>query len=246
MIECGVQCNTTHTKIEKQTQAIIYAIENYPLINRTKLMKYIFFIDLFTYNKIEDTLLEDCYLRFPNGPVPKYAYWVTKEKQNNFITIDKIESSNISNNKYYYFKYTLKNGVYSSIDDYFESGEIDLLNLTLQTVMSQKTTSLSRLTHTYNLWRNYNNGDDIKLKDFKLSPNEMEYLERFLNTKIYISPYKESSKSIETYALPEINSNPSESSIDNIPPSHLEGNGKNFPSKLPIYVNINNGKTVNI
>ena len=42
MIECGVQCNTTHTKIEKQTQAIIYAIENYPLINRTKLMKYIF------------------------------------------------------------------------------------------------------------------------------------------------------------------------------------------------------------
>ena len=112
--------------------------------------------------------------------------------------------------------------------------------------MSQKTTSLSRLTHTYNLWRNYNNGDDIKLKDFKLSPNEMEYLERFLNTKIYISPYKESSKSIETYALPEINSNPSESSIDNIPPSHLEGNGKNFPSKLPIYVNINNGKTVNI
>ena len=43
-------CNTQAIKEEKQKQAIIYAIENYPLINRTKLMKYTFFIDLFAYN----------------------------------------------------------------------------------------------------------------------------------------------------------------------------------------------------
>lgn len=59
----------------KQLQAIIYAIQRFPGINRTKLMKYIFFVDLFTYNKCKQTLLEEHYL--PRGPVPEYGFQAT-------------------------------------------------------------------------------------------------------------------------------------------------------------------------
>ena len=52
---------------KKQLEAMLYAIQCFPRINRTQLMKYIFFVDLFTYNKRGHPLLENQYRRLPNG-----------------------------------------------------------------------------------------------------------------------------------------------------------------------------------
>lgn len=72
---------TLKEKREKQLQTMIYAIENYPQINRHKLMLYIFNIDLFCYNNYGYTILEDVYVRL-STPVPLYGFYLTMETGN--------------------------------------------------------------------------------------------------------------------------------------------------------------------
>ena len=218
-------CNTQAIKEEKQKQAIIYAIENYPLINRTKLMKYIFFIDLFTYNKTGDTLLEDCYIRLPNGPVPKYGFEQTDPKRTDVkeFSVEKIMTGE-EGSIYYHYKFNLKPGVESNLK-VFNPNEIDLLNLTLDTVSVKRTATLSRLTHTYDLWKNNKDGKIIDLDEFKLEDKkQLNELELFLNLKVYLSPVpsifkkKGAGDTIngETQNFPIING---------------------FPETLPVYIN---------
>ena len=64
-------------KKNKQINAILFAIEEYPDIGRTKLMKFVFFVGLSIYNRTGATLLEDEYIRMPFGPVPPIAYALT-------------------------------------------------------------------------------------------------------------------------------------------------------------------------
>lgn len=192
-------CKTDSKKAEKQEQAILFAIDRYPAINRTKLMKFIFFVDLFYYNKFYDdnnkttrsTLLEDCYIRLPNGPVPKYGFEYTQPDKNKeetdkgLFTVLKIKTDDES--KYYHYQFRLKTGVYPDLS-YFNKVEIDLMNLTIQSIMLRRTSYLSSLTHSYNLWKSYLNGAEININDFELKEEEMENLEKFLNTKIYLIP----------------------------------------------------------
>lgn len=72
---------TLKQKREKQLQAIIFALENYPNINRRKLMMYIFYIDLFCFNNYGYTLLEDVYYKLSN-PVPAYGFYLTIDTTN--------------------------------------------------------------------------------------------------------------------------------------------------------------------
>ena len=43
----------------KRLNALLYAMEEYPDIGRTKLMKFVFFTDLIHYNNYGNTLLDD-------------------------------------------------------------------------------------------------------------------------------------------------------------------------------------------
>lgn len=210
--------NTHVDKAELQTQALIYAVEKYPLINRTKMMKFIFFIDLYVFNKTEHTLFEDKYIRLPNGPVPDYGFRLTdpdpnvNEFHNSPFNVLKIQTK--EDPKYYHYRFTLKEGVKSDLSK-FDRVYIDLMNLTLQTLMSHKTAYLSNLSHSYNLWKNYLNGSEINLIDFELNDEELEKLEIILNTRIYLTPMNyDPQKITET--------------------GHIS---RKMPSQLPVYFN---------
>lgn len=225
-------CETQTTKAEKQKQAIIYAIENYPLINRTKLMKYIFFIDLFTYNKTGDTLLEDCYIRLPNGPVPQYGFAYTDPKRTDVkeFSVEKITTGE-EGSIYYHYKFNLKPGVESNLSE-FKPNEIDLLNLTLDTVSVKRTATLSRLTHTYDLWKNNKDGKVIDLDEFKLEDKkQLNELELFLNLKVYLSPVSSLFK--KKGAGDTINGDTKDFPIIN-----------GFPETLPVYINRQTGEFI--
>lgn len=232
-------CTTEPDMVKKQSQAIIFAIENYKDINRTKLMKFIFFVDLYNYNKTGNTLLENCYLRLPNGPVPQYGFNETYpgNHKNNVETeyfIMKKVYTDEENSKYYHYEFNLKPNVHAELEKYFDEGEVDLLTLTLQTVMSHRTSYLSSLTHSYDLWKKYQDGDYIALEDFHLSPDEFAELERFLNTKVFLSPLKDSFilRNIQVKSM--IQSNMSEGEVtDKLP-------------RLPIYINTHTGKKINL
>lgn len=225
------ECNTHPRKEKMQLQAMIYAIQQYPEINRTKLMKYIFFIDLFTYNKTGETLLEDCYLRLPNGPVPKFGFEYTKPMDADRVEKNEFTMVRVRNTKYpdyYHYQFKLKSGIVADTT-FFKEGEKDLLNLTLETVMSRKTTDLSQLTHTYPLWKNYDDGTNIDLKDFKLDDEREDELERFLNTKVYLSPMNVRGffgNGEETEKIPA--------------PRIIQG----FPAHLPVYINKQTGQFI--
>lgn len=218
-----------HTKNEKQKQVIIYAIDRYPTINRTKLMKLIFFIDLFYYNKFYDTdnktrrtLLEDCYIRLSNGPVPHYGFEFTQPDENceetnrELFTIKKITNSD-NHKYYYYYQFKLKPGVSVDLSLSFKPVEIDLINLTLQTIMLRNASYFSALSHSYKLWMNSLNHAVISINDFELNDDEMENLETTLNTKIYLNPVNISSNKSNNTKKKEI---------------HYAS-----PNKLPVYYN---------
>lgn len=177
-------------KHELQIQAMIFAIQNYPLINRTKLMKFIFFVDLFVYNKYGNTLLEDKYLRLPNGPVPKYGYEMTtpngsSEVDTDYFTMKKVITD--SEKECYYYQFTLKPGVTADLSK-FNEVQKDLLKLTLNTIKARRTNYLSQYTHQFKLWSSYVDGKTIGLNDFKLTDKEQDQLELFLNTKVFLTP----------------------------------------------------------
>ena len=75
-------------KADKQLNALLYTIEQYPKIGRTKLMKFVFLVDLFMFNNRGETLLEDRYKRLRNGPVPSFAFANT-DSSNEFFQIVK-------------------------------------------------------------------------------------------------------------------------------------------------------------
>lgn len=176
----------TITKNEKQKQAILYAIQKDPSINRTKLMKYVFFIDLFAFNKFGNTILDDKYLCLPNGPVPQYGISYTDPHSSDEREFY-MRRVSVDNDTYYYYKFFLKQGIEPNTQ-IFKEVEKDLIDLTLEMIKSRSAAFLSAYTHKFALWKNHVcNGDTISLDDFRLSPSEMEGLEQLLNTKIYVN-----------------------------------------------------------
>ena len=79
-------------KKNKQINAVLYAIEEYPDIGRIKLLKFIFFVDFIICNRRGDTLPEDEYIRMPFGPVPPIAFVLTS-CSNEYIQVTRISPS---------------------------------------------------------------------------------------------------------------------------------------------------------
>lgn len=221
------------SKEKKQLEAMRYAIQCFPGINRTRLMKYIFFVDLFTYNKRGRTLLEDNYICLPNGPVPKFGFEKTTmtyeedSKEDEDFTIYRIRDH--SQQDIYHYRFEIKSGRFADMN-VFQDGEKDLLSLTLRTVMSRNTADLSQLTHTYSLWKEHNITDTIELDKFKLEREEEDQLELFLKTKVYLTPMR---KKCHSRIFSKWNEK------ENNPPL-IEG----FPEHLPVYFNEETGEIV--
>lgn len=159
-------------KTEKQLNALIYAIEQYPRIGRTKLMKFVFLVDLFMYNNRGQTLLEDSYLRLPNGPVPDIGFSYTDNSNAHFTV--KTEPCDPERVIYQYTplrKFDLST---------FSDKERQLFDTIIRSLKSHKTEQISELTHRFSLWKEAKNGDIIPVSDLKLNAYEYDDLESFV------------------------------------------------------------------
>ena len=218
-------------KHEKQRLAILYAIKRDPAINRTKLMKYVFFVDLFAYNKFGHTILEDEYKRLPNGPVPEYGF--------NYTTPNHLPGNNgkdfkmekVIDGGYYYYKFTLSESSVPDLTHTFKPVEQDLLNLVLDMVQSHTANYLSDYTHNLALWKDHENSETISPFEFRLPPDEMEDLELLLHTKIYVDA------EIPKWNIPKYRVNPQDKPD--------AGHSNNPPERLPEIVDAKTREVLN-
>jgi len=159
-------------KTEKQLNALIYAIEQYPRIGRTKLMKFVFLVDLFMYNNRGQTLLEDSYLRLPNGPVPDIGFSYTDNLNAHFtVKTEPCDPERII------YQYTpLRKSDLSTFSD----KEKQLFDTIIRSLKSHKTEQISELTHRFSLWKEAKNGEVIPVSDLKLDEYEYDDLESFV------------------------------------------------------------------
>ena len=159
-------------KTEKQLNALIYAIEQYPRIGRTKLMKFVFLVDLFMYNNRGQTLLEDNYLRLPNGPVPDIGFSYTDNSNAHFT----VKTEPCDPERVIYQYTPLRKSDLSAFSD----KERQLFDTIIRSLKSHKTEQISELTHRFSLWKEAKNGDIIPLSDLKLNAYEYDDLESFV------------------------------------------------------------------
>ena len=159
-------------KTEKQLNALIYAIEQYPRIGRTKLMKFVFLVDLFMYNNRGQTLLEDSYLRLPNGPVPDIGFSYTDSSNAHFT----VKTQPCDPERIIYQYTPLRKSDLSA----FSYKERQLFDTIIRSLKSHKTEQISELIHRFSLWKEAKNGDVIPLSDLKLDEYEYDELESFV------------------------------------------------------------------
>lgn len=159
-------------KTEKQKNALLYAVESYPQIGRTKLMKFVFFVDLFVYNKRGEPLLEDRYKRLKNGPVPEFGFSFTETSNDVFtVTKEPCDPERII------YQYTpLQKADTSS----FTRAEMLLFDTILRALKKHKTEEISNLTHRFRLWKNVKSNEIIPLEDLKLDEYEYSDFESFV------------------------------------------------------------------
>ena len=158
-------------KTEKQLNALIYAIEEYPQIGRTKLMKFVFFVDLFRYNQTGDTLLEDEYIHLPNGPVPDIGYSYT-DNSNAYL---KVTQEQFDPERCIYH-YTPRKKSDISL---FSEDDIKLFDVVIETLKRHNATLVSDLTHNFRLWKEARNSDIITKDRLRLDDYEYDELESF-------------------------------------------------------------------
>jgi hypothetical protein len=156
-------------KANLQKNAILYAIEKYPGIGRTKLMKFVFFTDLVWYNIYNETLLEDEYTRMPRGPVPAYGYSLTENSNENF-TVEKV-SLDPEVTKY---NFSLK---HSASREVFNDAMLKLMDSVINLLKRHSVKNISEFCHKFRLWKLSKNGYKIPKKLFKLNNKEIEEIE---------------------------------------------------------------------
>ena len=178
-------------KTEKQLNALLYAIEKYPRIGRTKLMIFVFLVDLFIYNNRGETLLEDSYIRLPNGPVPDIGFAFTDNSNAHFIV--KTEPCDPERIIYQYTP------VQKSDLSAFSDKEIRLFDSVINSLKNHKTGEISELTHRFSLWKDAGNGDIISVKMLRLNDYEYDDLESF----IYYADAVADAKKIEHSSGPD-------------------------------------------
>lgn len=153
-------------KKNKQINAILYAIEEYPDIGRTKLLKFIFFVDLISCNRNGETLLEDEYIRMPFGPVPPVAFALTS-CSNEYIRVLKISPS--PEIVTYQFKPMKRadRGIFTDEEKGIFTEVLDILR-------KNSATAVSSLSHQFRLWREVGTGYTIPLDLFQIREGDLE------------------------------------------------------------------------
>ncbi|WP_298669287.1 type II toxin-antitoxin system antitoxin SocA domain-containing protein [uncultured Methanofollis sp.] len=161
----------------KKIHAMLYAMEHDPAIGRTKLMKFIFFVDLIHYNQRGSLLFDSAYIRMPNGPVDPVAYSLTGET-NDFFTVKKSRGNknNPATGPYDHYLFQVRVPVNT---DMFSHYELALFHMVLTALKAKKATLVSSLTHQLRLWKEFRDGEEIPLDYFALTDDEIRLIESF-------------------------------------------------------------------
>jgi hypothetical protein len=158
---------------EKLVNALLYAVEHGGHIGRTKLLKFIFLVDLIHYNQRGTTLCGTAYIRMPKGPAEATAFEITSESNAYLDVNPPREPRRRAAYESYEYKPRRKADLTS-----FTHYELALLRSVLRWISSRGTDQISELTHYFRLWTEFSDGDDIPLEYFQLNRHEISYLEQ--------------------------------------------------------------------
>ena len=160
----------------KKIHAMLYAIEKDPGIGKTKLMKYIFFIDLIHYNQRGVKLFDSAYIRMPNGPVDGGALSLASESNRFFDVSYARPGAGTQAGSYEKYHFDLKVEPDISL---FTDYERMLLVMVLKALKGRTATAISTLTHSLRLWKEFTDGDEIPPASLELSGEEIRLLEQY-------------------------------------------------------------------
>lgn len=169
---------------QKLINALLYAVEHGDRIGRTKLLKFIFFVDLIYYNQRGTTLCGTTYIRMPKGPAEAAAFQLTSESNAYFDV--KVPTANARTGRrapggsfrrstYESYEYRPRSKADLTI---FTPYERVLLWSVLQWMKFKKADQISDISHYFRLWKEFSDGEDIPLEYFRLNRRERMYLEQ--------------------------------------------------------------------
>ena len=168
----------------KLINALLYAVEHDGRIGRTKLLKFIFFVDLIYYNQRGTTLCGTTYIRMPKGPAEATAFQLTSESNAYFDvkaptanahTGRRVPGGSFRRNPYESYEYRPRSKADLTI---FTPSERVLLWSVLQWMKLKRTDLISDISHYFRLWKEFSDGEDIPLEYFQLNRRERTYLEQ--------------------------------------------------------------------
>ena len=123
---------------EKANAVILYLAQKDSSISKMRLLKYVFFADLYHINKYGRPILGDKYVAMKNGPVLSKLYDMLKYSSRDY----KIEQNVlIIPNK-------------EPDLDFLSKSDIEALDYSLQKYAGYETFTMSSLTHEYAAWKN--------------------------------------------------------------------------------------------
>ena len=169
---------------KKLINALLYAVERGGRIGRTKLLKFIFFVDLIYYNQRGATLCGTTYIRMPKGPAEAAAFQLTFEpsayldvKAPTAKAYPGRRTSGSRSRGRSYESYTYYPRVQADFS-LFTAYERVLLWPVLQWMKLKSADHISDITHQFRLWKEFSDGEEIPLERFRLNSSELAYLER--------------------------------------------------------------------
>jgi hypothetical protein len=169
---------------KKLINALLYAVERGGRIGRTKLLKFIFFVDLIYYNQRGATLCGTTYIRMPKGPAEAAAFQLTFEpsayldvKAPTAKAYPGRRTSGSRSRGRSYESYTYYPRVQADLS-LFTPYERVLLWTVLQWMKLKSADHISDITHQFRLWKEFSDGEEIPLERFRLNSSELAYLER--------------------------------------------------------------------
>ncbi|WP_301663109.1 type II toxin-antitoxin system antitoxin SocA domain-containing protein [Methanoculleus frigidifontis] len=172
--------------MRKQTliNALLYAVERDNRIGRTKLLKFIFLVDLIYYNQRGTTLCGTTYIRMPQGPAEAAAFQLTSVSSAYFDVMTPTKRAHPGRRT----AGSRSRGKASESYGYHPRMQADLslftpyerllLSTVLQWVRARRADRISDITHQFRLWKEFSDGEEIPLEHFRLRSDEIAYLER--------------------------------------------------------------------
>ncbi len=122
---------------QKANAVILYLSKKDYSISKVRLLKYVFFADLYHLNKYGRPILGDKYVAMDNGPVLSKLYDMLKNSSRDY----KVENN----------KFIIPNKEPDL--DYLSKSDIEALDYALEKYSVYDTFEMSDLTHEYNAWK---------------------------------------------------------------------------------------------